>query len=78
MPGCNPKGAFRSPSREKGTGAILPFGIPEPGPFRCFKTNPEIIGVAVMLYIRFLRSMRNVKDLLQGRSIVFGHGTVQS
>ncbi|HSF91500.1 MAG TPA: IS6 family transposase, partial [Paracoccaceae bacterium] len=32
-------------------------------PFRCFKTSPEIIRLAVMLYIRFPLSLRNVEDL---------------
>ena len=33
-------------------------------PFRYFKTSPEIIGLAVMLYIRFPLSLRNAEDLL--------------
>ena len=32
--------------------------------FRYFKTSPEIIQLAVMLYVRFPRSLRNVEDLL--------------
>jgi hypothetical protein len=31
-------------------------------PFRYFKANPEIIRLAVMLYIRFPLSLRNVED----------------
>ena len=33
-------------------------------PFRYFKSSPEIIRLAVMLYIRFPLSLRNVEDLL--------------
>ena len=32
--------------------------------FRYFKTSPEIIQLAVMLYVRFPLSLRNVGDLL--------------
>ena len=38
-------------------------------PFRSFKTSLEIIRVAVMLYVRFLLSLRNVEDLLHERSV---------
>ena len=33
-------------------------------PFRYFKTSPEIIRLALMLYVRFPLSLRNVEDLL--------------
>ena len=35
--------------------------------FRYFKTSPEIIQLAVMLYVRFPLSLRNVEDLLHER-----------
>ena len=38
-------------------------------PFRYFKTSPEIIQLAVMLYLRFPRSLRNVKDFLNERGV---------
>ena len=38
--------------------------MPDPVSFRYFKTNPEIIQLAVMLYVRFPLSLRNVEDLL--------------
>ena len=38
-------------------------------PFRYFKTSPEIICLAVMMYIRFPLSLRNVEDLLHERGI---------
>jgi putative transposase len=46
-------------------------------PFRYFKTSPEIIRLAVMLYIRFPLSLRNVKDLLHERGIEISHETVR-
>ena len=35
--------------------------------FCYFKTSPEIIQLAVMLYVRFPLSLRNVEDLLHER-----------
>ncbi|MEM9739777.1 MAG: IS6 family transposase, partial [Pseudomonadota bacterium] len=32
-------------------------------PFRYLKTSPEIIQLAVMMYVRFPLSLRNVEDL---------------
>lgn len=46
-------------------------------PFRYFKTSPEIIRLAVMLYIRFPLSLRNVEDLLHVRGIEISHETVR-
>ena len=46
-------------------------------PFRYFKTSPEIILLAVMLYVRFLLSLRNVEDLLHERGIDISHETVR-
>jgi putative transposase len=45
--------------------------------FRYFKTSPEIIRLAVMLYIRFPLSLRNVEDLLHERGIEISHETVR-
>ena len=39
-------------------------------PFRYFKTRPEIIRLAVMLYVRFPLSLLNVDDLLHEWGIV--------
>lgn len=38
-------------------------------PFRYFKTSPEVIRLAVMMYVRFPLSLRNVEDLLHERGI---------
>jgi len=45
-------------------------------PFRCFKTSPEIIRMAVMMYVRFPLSLRQVEDLLHERGIDICHETV--
>ena len=41
----------------------------KPSPFRYFKTSPDIIRLAVMLYVRFPLSLRNVEDLLHERGV---------
>jgi len=46
-------------------------------PFRYFKTSPEIIRLAVMLYVRFPLSLRNVEDLLHERGIEVSHETIR-
>ncbi len=46
-------------------------------PFRYFKTSPEIIRLAVMMYVRFLLSLRNVEDFLHERGIDICHETVR-
>jgi putative transposase len=46
-------------------------------PFRYFKTSPEVIRLAVMLYVRFPLSLRNVEDLLHERGIEISHETVR-
>ena len=46
-------------------------------PFRYFKSSPEIIRLAVMMYVRFPLSLRNVEDLLHERGIDICHETVR-
>jgi putative transposase len=46
-------------------------------PFRYFKTSPVIIRLAVMMYVRFPLSLRNVEDLLHERGIDVSHETVR-
>jgi putative transposase len=46
-------------------------------PFPNFKTSPEIIRIAVMLYVRFPLSLCNDEDLLHERGIEVSHGTVR-
>ena len=38
-------------------------------PFRYFKTSPEIIRLAVMMYIRYPLSLREVEDLSFERGV---------
>jgi len=42
-------------------------------PFRYLKTSPEIIRLAVMMYVRFPLSLRNVEDLLHERGVDISH-----
>ncbi len=46
-------------------------------PFHYFKTSPEIIRLAVMMYVRFPLSLRNVEDLLHERGIDISYETVR-
>jgi len=45
--------------------------------FRYFKNSPEVIRVAVMLYVRYPLSLRQVEDLLFERGIEVSHETVR-
>jgi putative transposase len=38
-------------------------------PFRYIKPGPEVIRLAIMLYVRFSLSLRNVEDLLHERGV---------
>jgi putative transposase len=49
----------------------------KPSPFKWFKTSPEIIRLAVMLYVRFPLSLRNVEDLLHERGVEISHETIR-
>jgi putative transposase len=51
--------------------------MPKSNPFKWFKTSPEIIRLAVMLYVRFPLSLRNVEDLLHERGVEISHETVR-
>src|ERR1700674_757201 len=46
-------------------------------PFRYFNGSPEVIRLVVMMYVRFLLSLRNVEDLLAERGIDISHETVR-
>ena len=46
-------------------------------PFRYFKTSPEIIRLAVMMYVRFPLSLRDVENLLHERGIEVSHETIR-
>jgi putative transposase len=44
--------------------------------FKYFKTSPEIIRLAVMFYVRYPLSYRQVEDILHERGIDICHETV--
>ena len=46
-------------------------------PFRYFKTSPEVIRLAVMMYIRYPLSLRQVEDILFERGIDISHETIR-
>ncbi|MEK7343725.1 MAG: IS6 family transposase [Pseudomonadota bacterium] len=46
-------------------------------PFRYFNSSPEVIRTAVMLYIRYPLSLRNVEDLLFERGYDISHETIR-
>ena len=46
-------------------------------PFKYFKTSPEIIKLAVMYYIRYPLSLRQVEDILHERGIDICHETIR-
>ena len=47
-------------------------------PFRYFKTSPDVIRLAVMMYFRFPLSLRQVEDLLHERDIDISYETVRA
>jgi putative transposase len=48
-----------------------------PSPFKRFNSSPEVIRLAVLMYVRFPLSLRNVEDLLFERGIDICHETVR-
>ncbi len=46
-------------------------------PFKYFKTSSEIIKLAVMMYVRFPLSLRNVEDLLHEKGIEISHESIR-
>jgi len=70
-------GTVRANRLEAGRGAPYHPWMNRRSPFRYFKTSPEIIRLAVMMYVRFPLSLRNVEDLLHERGIDISHETVR-
>ena len=52
-------------------------GMTKPASFKCFKSSPEIIRLAVMMYVRFPLSLPNVEDLLRELGIDVSHEAVR-
>jgi len=50
----------------------------KPSPFRYFKRSPEVIRSAVMMYVRFPLSFRNVEDRLHERGINITHKAIRA
>src|SRR3954447_2416840 len=46
-------------------------------PFRYFNSSPEVIRLAVLLYVKYPLSLRNVEDLLAERGVDISHETVR-
>jgi putative transposase len=46
-------------------------------PFRYFNSSPEVIRLAVMMYVKYPLSLRNVEDLLHERGIDISYETVR-
>ncbi len=46
-------------------------------PFKYFKTSPEIIRLAVIYYVRYPLSFRQVEDILHERGVDICHETVR-
>ena len=46
-------------------------------PFKYFKTSPEIIRLAVMYYVRYPLSLRQVEDILHERGIDISYETIR-
>jgi len=46
-------------------------------PFRHFNSSSEVIGLTVMLYVRYRLSLRQVEDIMFERGIDICHETVR-
>jgi len=47
-------------------------------PFRYFKTSPEVIHLALLMYIWILLSLRHIEDILHERGIDICYETVRT
>ena len=45
--------------------------------FKYYKTSPEIIKMAIMYYVRYPLSLRQVEDILHERRINIYHETIR-
>ena len=72
-----PQGTVRQNELKTERAVSQPRRMTKHSPFRYFETSSEIIRLAVMLYVRFPLSLRNVEDLLHERGIDISHETVR-
>ena len=63
--------------RIAGLGARMPRPRVPASSFRYFNSSPEVIRLAVMLYVKHPLSLRNVEDLLHERGIDISYETVR-
>ncbi len=70
-------GSVRGMALEEGRAVAQPRLMTKRSPFRYFRTSPEIIRLAVMMYIRFPLSFRNVEDLPHERGIDVSYESVR-
>ncbi len=61
----------------KGRVAIFLLGMTKHSPFWYFQTSPDIIRLAVVFYVQFPLSLRNVEDLRHACGIEISHETVR-
>lgn len=62
-------GTIRLNRLEAGKSVSWRHQMTKSSPFQYFKTSPEIIRLAVIMYVRFPLSLRSVEDLLHGLDI---------
>jgi hypothetical protein len=72
----SPRGTVRQHELETGRANLQPCRVTNHPPFRYSKTSPEATRLAVMLYVRFPLSLRNVEDLLHERGVGVSHEKV--
>jgi hypothetical protein len=63
--------------KEARVGALNARPCVPASPFRNFNSSPEVIRLAVLLYVKYPLSLRNVQDLLAERGIDISHETVR-
>lgn len=51
--------------------------MPTINPFKYYKTSPQIIKLAIMYYVRYPLSLRNVEDILHERGIDICHEAIR-
>ena len=72
-----PEGVVRGNRLEATSASGQAFPMTKCSSIQYFKTSPEIIRLAVMLYIRFPMPLRNIEELLHGRGNKISHETVR-
>ena len=64
------KGTVRQNELETGKSTLHPCRMTKHSPFRYFKTSPEIIRLAVMLYVRFPLKFNRTAALTEWRQLL--------